>query len=153
VAGCFLAAVLAVNVPPFLCLALTSDVSQWDLCTRTVLRGGVLYRDALENNFPGMLWLHALVRSLLGWQSEVLRGADLLVIGAAIWLLARQLPSGEPGPRLALAAGLFLFYFSTSEWCHCQRDPWLLLPALLALALAQARSASKGTSGPLACAS
>src|SRR5262249_34312311 len=24
---------------------------------------------------------------------------------------------------------------STSEWCHCQRDPWMLLPALLALRL------------------
>jgi hypothetical protein len=27
------------------------------------------------------------------------------------------------------------FYFSISEWCHCQRDMWLLLPALTGLAL------------------
>src|SRR5947209_1194024 len=32
---------------------------------------------------------------------------------------------------LVLAA----FYLSTSEWCHCQRDTWMLLPALLALDL------------------
>jgi hypothetical protein len=136
-AACFLAAVLAVNVPLFLCLGLTSDASQWDLCTRTVLHGGVLYRDALENNLPGMLWLHALVRSVCGWRPEVLRAADLLVLGAVVWLLVRRLPSRGLAPRLALAGVLLLFYFSTAEWCHCQRDPWLLLPALLALGLRQ----------------
>jgi hypothetical protein len=137
IAACFLGAVLVVNVPLFLCLGLTSDTSQWDLCTRTVLHGGVLYRDALENNFPGMLWLHALVRSAFGWRPEALRAADLLVIGAAVWLLVRQLPSPDAAPRLALAGVLLLFYFSTAEWCHCQRDTWMLLPALIALGLRQ----------------
>jgi hypothetical protein len=132
-----LGVVLLVNVPLFLCQGLTSDVCQWDLCTRTVLHGGVLYRDALENNFPGMFWLQALVRSALGWRPEALRAADLLMIGAAVWMLVRQLPSRQLASRLALAAVLLLFYFSTAEWCHCQRDPWLLLPALLALRLRQ----------------
>src|SRR5262249_2530021 len=27
----------------------------------------------------------------------------------------------------------FLFYFSTTEWCHCQRDVWMLPFALAAL--------------------
>ena len=44
------------------------------------MQGDVLYRDALENNLPGMLWLHVAVRSLLGWSSEVLRLVDLLVV-------------------------------------------------------------------------
>src|SRR6516225_382371 len=69
--GLLLAAVLVVNTPAFLCMGLDPDVSQWDQCARTVQQGGVLYRDAVENNLPGMLWVHILVRSLLGWRSEV----------------------------------------------------------------------------------
>jgi hypothetical protein len=133
-----LLAVLVVNVPAFLCLGLDSDATQWDLCTRTVLRGGVLYRDAFENNLPGMLWLHAAVRSLLGWSVTALRAADLLLVAAAVWLLVRQVPpAAGSGARVGLAAVLALFYFSTSEWCHCQRDTWLLPAALLALTLRQ----------------
>jgi hypothetical protein len=131
-----LAAVL-VNVPPFLCLGLDSDATQWDLCARTVLHTGVLYRDAFENNLPGMLWLHAAVRSLFGWSTAALRAADLLLVAAAVWLLVRQLPSADTAARVGLAAVLALFYFSTSEWCHCQRDTWMLPAALLALTLRQ----------------
>jgi hypothetical protein len=130
--------VLFVNVPPLLCMGLDSDATQWDLCTRTVLHGGVLYRDAFENNLPGMLWLHAAVRSLLGWSTAALRAADLLLVATAVWLLGRQLPSSAGlAARAALAVVLFLFYFSTSEWCHCQRDTWMLPAALLALTLRQ----------------
>src|SRR5262249_34043403 len=64
--------ILYINLPAFLCMGLDPDVSQWDLCARTVLEGGVLYQDAVENNLPGMLWLHVLIRSLLGWRPEVL---------------------------------------------------------------------------------
>src|SRR5262249_35227644 len=123
---------------PLLCMGLDSDATQWDLCTRTVLHGGVLYRDAFENNLPGMLWLHAAVRSLLGWSTAALRAADLLLVAAAVWLLVRQVPAAAgSAARVGLAAVLALFYFSTSEWCHCQRDTWMLPAALLALTLRQ----------------
>jgi hypothetical protein len=130
--------VLFVNVPPLLCMGLDSDATQWDLCTRTVLHGGGLYRDAFENNLPGMLCLHAAVRSLLGWSTAALRAADLLLVAAAVWLLGRQSPSSAGKvARVALVVVLVLFYFSTSEWCHCQRDTWMLPAALLALTLRQ----------------
>jgi hypothetical protein len=127
---------LAVHVPAFLCMPLNWDSHEWDLCTRTVLDGGVLYRDALENNLPGTLWLHAAVRGVAGWRSEVLRAADLLVLAAVIALLPGWLPAGASTvARVATAGLLASFYLWTSEWCHCQRDPWMLLPAQLALGL------------------
>ena len=134
VARAAVAAVLAVHVPAFLCMGLDSDVSMWDLCARNVLRGGVAYRDAVENNLPGMFWLHLAIRSVCGWGPVAMRLADLVVVTGIVWLLLRWLPAGGALPA-ATAALLFSFYLSTNEWCHCQRDMWMLLPALLALAL------------------
>jgi hypothetical protein len=34
--------------------------------------------------------------------------------------------------KIWTAVILFFFYFSTSEWCHCQPDPWMLVPAMAA---------------------
>jgi hypothetical protein len=131
-----LAALLVVHVPAFLCLSLDADVSEWDLCARTVRDGGVFYRDALENNLPGMLWLHLLLRPLVGWCTEAFRAVDLGVLAAVVVLLVRWLPASASGAaRLGTAFVLASFYLTTSEWCHCQRDPWMLLPALLALEL------------------
>jgi hypothetical protein len=130
------AVLLIVHVPAFLCQALDADVSEWDLCARTVRGGGVIYRDALENNLPGMLWLHLLLRPVVGWSTEAFRVVDLGVLAAVVFLLVRWLPAGASGAaRLGTAFVLACFYLSTSEWCHCQRDPWMLLPALLALEL------------------
>jgi len=127
---------LVVHVPPFLRMGLDPDVTLWDLCARTVLAGGTFGRDAFENNLPGMLWLHLGLRAAFGWRPEVLRGADLLIVGAIVWLLVRSLPETlSAAARGGVAALLFIFYFSTSEWCHCQRDTWMLLPALLAVRL------------------
>jgi hypothetical protein len=128
--------VLAVDLPAFLCMGLNTDALQWDVCAHSVLQGGVAYRDAAENNLPGMLWLHLLIRGLFGWRPEVLRLADLLIVLAVIWRLSSWLPStATRSQRLGLALVLLVFYLSTTEWSHCQRDVWMLLPALLALGL------------------
>jgi hypothetical protein len=135
-----LAVFLVVHVPAFLCLALDADVSEWDLCARTVLRGGVFYKDAFENNFPGMLWLHLAIRPVVGWSSEAMRAVDLAVLAAIVALLVGWLPAAaSAAARLGTAGVLAAFYLSTSEWCHCQRDTWMLLPALLALDLRRRR--------------
>jgi hypothetical protein len=133
-AGVFI--LLVANLPLFLCMGLHADVTMWDLCARNVLRGGVHYRDAVENNLPGMLWLHLAIRSTLGWRSEALRFVDFGVVSGIAWLLMRCLP--PPRSHLVRAGMLFIlfgFYFTTSEWCHCQRDTWMLLPGLAALHL------------------
>src|SRR5437879_5514981 len=71
---------LAVHLPAFLRMPLDTDVTQYDLCARTVLRGGVFYRDALDTNLPGMLWCQMAIRSLAGWSSEALRVADAALV-------------------------------------------------------------------------
>lgn len=131
-----LIALLVVNIPAFVCMGLDPDALQWDLCTRTVLEGRILYRDCGENNLPGMLAPLAVIHSLFGWRSEVLRVADLLIVLVIAWQLTNRLPSGATRcQRLGLAVALLVFYLSTSEWCHCQRDIWMMVPALAALSL------------------
>jgi hypothetical protein len=128
-----LLAYLALVLPLFVCEGLHSDVTMWDLNTRTVLRGGVLYRDTDENNFPGMLWPLLIVRSTLGWSSEALRLVDFGIVSTIAWLLTSSLPARSAMSRAASLFVLYAFYLSTSEWCHCQRDTWMLLPAVAAL--------------------
>jgi hypothetical protein len=132
-----LAALVLVNLPLLLCMPLWPDVSLYDVCARNVLDGGVPYRDAFDNNLPGVVWMHALIRGLLGWRSEFLHGADFLIVAAVVWLLARWLGAVgcSPVTQVWTAAVLLTFYFSTSEFAQCQRDTWMLLPALLALHL------------------
>jgi hypothetical protein len=131
-----LVALLVVHVPAFLCMGLDHDVTVFDLFARNLLHGGVHYRDYGDINLPGMLWLHVAIRATLGWRPEAIRLVDLGIVGGSILLLLSWLPADRNGllkPVTALL--LFAAYFSTNEWCHCQRDPWMLLPALLALAL------------------
>jgi hypothetical protein len=80
---------LVTAVPLFLCMPLCNDTTLWDLAARTVMRGGLLYRDLFETNLPGMLVPHVAVRSLFGWRWEALRAADLVMVGGIVALLVR----------------------------------------------------------------
>lgn len=90
----------------------------------------------VERNLPGVIWIHALVRSVAGWWPVALRGFDVFVVLGISLLLSHfvEAPLSEPrqksGVRGVLVCGVLLFYFGTSEWCHCQRDTWMLLPCL-----------------------
>ena len=128
---------LVLNVPLFLCMPLTDDTVLYDLQATNVMQGGVMYRDIFEPNLPGVVWMHVAVRSLLGTSSVAMRVADLAFFAVVVWLLTRWLQSlGRPLATQAWAAVvLFLFYLSISEWCHCQRDMWMLMPGLAALHL------------------
>src|SRR3954463_12100385 len=81
------ALVLVAGVPLFLCMPPWNDVTLHDMVARTILRGGVLYRDVFDTNLPGIGWWRAGIRYLFGWSYEVLRAADLLVIGATVAVL------------------------------------------------------------------
>lgn len=132
-----LAVLLVVNLPLFLRMPIDCDVTFYDVCARNLLKGGVEYRDALEHGLPGMTWLHAWIRPLIGWSSEPLRMVDLGVVGCAVALLVWWLVllGRSPNVRAWATALLAGFYLSTSEWSHCQRDVWILLPAMLALTM------------------
>jgi len=142
---------LLISLPIVVCMPLTSDTVLYDLQARTILHGGVMYRDILEPNLPGAVWLHLLIRSVGGWSSEVMRSFDLLIVTAACLVLVSVIRLRDPGIAseadqsrskyrfyakaciglLAMAA----FYLSRNEWCHCQRDSWMLLPVAFAAAL------------------
>lgn len=130
-----LALLVLVNVPLFVCMPLDTDATFYDVCARSLFRHGVEYRDAMEHGLPGMTWLQSGVRFLVGWRSESLRLVDLLVVGGSFALLLRwlRLLGRSWTACLWAAVALAAFYFSTSEWNHCQRDVWMLLPALAAL--------------------
>jgi len=117
-------------------MGLDCDTCLYDLIARRVMAGDVHYRDLLDVNLPGIVWLHMLFRSIVGWSSEALRAVDFAIIASSVFLLSRCLPQSVPAwGRVATAGVLLTFYLSTSEYCHCQRDPWMLLPCLLALRL------------------
>ena len=140
-AALFLIVVVAINLPVFLRMGLDSDVCMYDLCARGIERGQVHYRDQLETNFPGVVWIHLAVRSIAGWSTESLRLFDLLLVGAAALLLTQWTPCrAAAGSRLFVFSTLTAFYFSTTEWCHCQRDFWMLAPSLAALVLRSRRT-------------
>lgn len=123
--------------PLFVCQPPWVDVTFFDLCARTVLRGGTLYKDVFLHGPPGMVLLQAGLRWLVGWSSEAWSAADLVVVAAVVYLLTRALRRrrGHIGARRWTAAVLFAFYLSTSEWCHGQPDTWMLLPTLAAVGL------------------
>lgn len=129
--------VLIALTPLFVSLPLTSDVVLYDLQARCVLDGGVAYRDVFETNLPGMIWVHMLLRPIIGPSSEAIRIADLTVVGGIIaffWFTLARIGVSRTG-RLATGLAMSVCYLSTNEWCHCQRDTWMLLPCLAAVGL------------------
>lgn len=130
-----LAVTLVLGVPLFVCMPLWVDATLYDVAARTILGGGVHYRDLFETNLPGMLWLQTPVRSIVGWSSEALRGVDLCIVGASVialilWLRRIGVPRSS---RVWLVTGCTFFYIFETEFIHCQRDGWMLLPTVLAL--------------------
>lgn len=125
-------------LPLFLCMPLWSDVTFFDIGARTILDGGVLHRDVFYHSLPGKIWLHLVIRSLVGWSSVALRIIDFLIISAVIyWLVSLVQKDWSNSRRLWIALAMYFFYFSVSEDGHAQPDAWMLLPALVALSLRQ----------------
>jgi len=125
---------IALAVPLFIAMPLNSDTALFDVQARTVLDGGVAYRDIVEPNLPGALWIHMAIRSAVGWSSEAMRAVDLLVLGSILWLWTGAFHRRRPAMPLFLLAAAF-FYLTRNEWCHAQRDTWMLLPVGLAITL------------------
>ena len=134
-----LVVVLVAFTPLFICMPLWVDATHYDICARNLLEGGVHYRDTLDPNFPGVVWIHVAVRQVLGWSSEALRTFDLAIVSGIVWLVWRLLTvaTAAPAVRVWAAVALYGFYFSLPETCHCQRDVWMLFFAMLALQLRQ----------------
>jgi hypothetical protein len=131
---------LLVTLPLFLCKGLWPDVVSYLLSARDVLKGGILEQDV--NNWlkpPTMSWVLIGVHWLIGLRSETIRFADFVFVATSVWILVQFIkPMGiSRAGRIWSALLMFAFYFSTTEWCHCQPDTWMLIPALIALWLRQ----------------
>jgi hypothetical protein len=146
IAAMTLAIVLAIQGPLFVRSPLGPDPVMYDLQAQVVQDGGVLYRDILEPNLPGAVWIHLTVRSLGGWSSETLRLFDLGWFLTAAWLAATLAGIRATGKLLVLAIA-FSAYSTQSEWCHCQRDVWTLPFVLGAIAIRQRRTVGAQPSG------
>lgn len=133
------ALLLMLQAPVFLQMPLTPDAVLYDLQANCLSQGGVLYRDIIEPNLPGVVWIHTIVRRLIGDSDQVLRVFDLVIVLGITGILCPAAAGGTMSRRLqqasmaALASLLLMFYLGTSEWCHCQRDTWMLLPCLMAV--------------------
>lgn len=127
--------VLVWGGPLFICEPFWMEPIHYDLIAQQLLAGRVIYRDVIDTNLPGIVWIHASVRGLLGWRSEVLRGFDLLMLLTTSLLLMRLACRGTLHLQLFGIALTLLYYFSTPAIVHCQRDTWMLLPCALAVLL------------------
>src|SRR5262245_20239518 len=136
-----LGVVVVIGVPLFLCMPPWADVTMYDVAARTVMRGGTLYKDVFDTNWPGGIWVQTMVRSAVGWRYDTLRAFDLLVVSAALFLLVEWL--GEIGAgataRIWSAVAVYAYYLFQPESVHCERDVRMLLPVLLALRLRRRR--------------
>jgi hypothetical protein len=128
-----LSGTLLLAIPPFLVMPLWVDATHYDLAARNWQQGGTPYQDLFDTNLPGMLWGHALVRTLLGPTVLALRLADLIIVGACVLVLDRLCyrAGAAPHARIGLWLACALFYPFQTEFAHVQRDIWMLLPALI----------------------
>lgn len=126
---------LVVAGPLFVCAPVTSDTSLFDVQALTAMRGGILYRDIVEPNLPGVVWIHIAIRSIVGWSSEAIRIVDLLIVAATLLIFGDIIRSSTQRTCSAFAFCFvcLLFYVTRNEWCHCQRDIWMLLPVSCAM--------------------
>ncbi|MBY0458984.1 MAG: hypothetical protein K2V38_16735, partial [Gemmataceae bacterium] len=141
-AGWLVTAVLLVaGVPLFLGMPPWCDVTLYQLAARNVLAGGVHYRDVFDTNLPGFVWAMAALWVVFGDDLVGLRAVDLLVIGGAVWALYgfARAGGGTPASVAWFVTAAALFYPLSTEFCHLQRDPWMLLPAALAARLRRRR--------------
>ena len=142
-----LAVTTVLVVPLFVCMPLSSDTALFDVQARMAMNGGVLYRDIVEPNLPGIVWIHMALRSIVGWSSEAIRAVDLLILLGILAILCRIVSNDRPCWLMVFTAAVF--YATRNEWCHCQRDTWMLLPALLALLIRIRRSHERDDQSPL----
>ena len=130
-----LAGVLILAVPLFVRAPVWVDVTYHDISAWNIRHGGVHYRDIFETNLPGMVWVHLLLRPLIGPSSEAIRLADLAVFGLIVFLLGLFVrASGRSrAAQIWLAVACSLFYLFETEYIHAQRDGWMMAPALMAV--------------------
>lgn len=121
-----------VRMPPW------PDLTLYQEAAANLLAGGVHYRDVFDTNLPGFVWIVTAIRAVFGGGSTPARAIDLVVVAGIAAVLAAWLRRCGASRAAALwcCAGIALLYPFTYEFCHVQRDTWMLLPAAVACSLA-----------------
>lgn len=128
---------LVIGLPLFLRSPPWCDLTLYELAARNLLSGGVHYRDLFDTNLPGFVWLLTGLRWLFGPSPIVIRLADLLVVTGCVILidcLAKWGGASKSSRWWALAGVAFLYPY-VGEEVHVQRDIWMALPVLSAVAI------------------
>ena len=137
---------LVVGVPLFARMPPWTDLTLYQTAAAAWLDGDVPYRCVFDTNLPGFPALLVILQSVTGPSNLAARLADLAVVAAAcgaLGLWAKRC-GATPGSLAWLAAGCVWFYLFTTEFNHCQRDAWALLPAAVAALMRTRRLAAVG---------
>jgi hypothetical protein len=128
---------LLVGLPLFLRSPPWCDITLYQMAARNILHGGVHYRDLFDTNLPGFVWAMTALYSVFGPNVIVVRLLDLLIVLGVVLLIDRLAKWGgaTPAARWWAFASVALFYPFTAEMSHAQRDTWMALPGLAAVAL------------------
>ncbi len=128
---------LVIGVPLFLRMPPWCDLTLYQMAARNILDGGVHYRDIFDTNLPGFVWALTVIQWVFGESVVAVRAADLLIVTGIMFLLDRLAKWGgaSPAARWWAVAGATAFYPFTVEMSHAQRDTWMALPGLAAVAL------------------
>ena len=122
---------MALRMPPWV------DVTLYDNAAQALLHGEIHYQDVFDTNPPGFVWALTAVRALFGTSYEALWVVDLAVVLGVVLLIDRLAKWGgaTPAVRWWVFAGVAFFYPFVTEGVHGQRDVWMSLPAMAAIAL------------------
>jgi hypothetical protein len=131
------AVALVVGLPLFLRSPPWCDVTLYQMAARNLLHGGTHFKDLFDTNLPGFVWVTTALYWLFGPSTPAVRVVDLLVVAGVVALIDRLAKWGgaTPAARWWAIAGAALFYPFTTEMSHAQRDTWMALPGLAAVAL------------------
>lgn len=143
---------LIAGLPLYLRSPLWCDVTLYDLAARNLLAGGIHYRDLFDTNLPGFVWLMTAIRWLFGPSAIVVRIADLVIVCGIVAILDRLAKWGGAtrATRWWALAGIAFLYPCAVEMVHAQRDTWMTLPALAAVALRLRRTFATAGTGAFA---
>lgn len=140
---------LVVGLPLFLRSPPWCDITLYQMAARNILHGGIHYQDIFDTNLPGFVWVVTTLYWLFGPNVIALRVVDLTVVLGIVLLLDRIAKWGgaTPAGRWWAVAAAAVFYPFTVEMSHAQRDTWMMLPAVAAVALRFRRATGTAAGG------
>lgn len=107
----------------YLTLPPSPDQFELDYMGWQMLEGAVPYRDFIDMNWPGVMWLHALSTALFGNQLWSWRALDFIVVAMSAFFLHDLLKRSAGIAAAALSLVLYpLFYASLPQWFSGQPD-------------------------------